>query len=71
MTETVCGRCKERLTVPWGCLHVDITQENAQFIDPALRGELQERLSRIATTPLCFEHTIEALALVEEYLGIA
>ena len=67
---TKCGRCKQPLTVPWGCVHADITQENAQFIDPDLRPELLERLSAVATTPLCYKHTLEALAIVEQYLGI-
>lgn len=64
----VCAKTGEPLRPPYGHIRMDMTEEQAAFLDEPEREALHERVEALMKRNLNYSAWMEALALLEEWL---
>jgi hypothetical protein len=54
--------------VPYGFIELNLSIENAALLPAEQRSALVDRVQKIENSPLCLEHWMELLGVVERFL---
>lgn len=65
--EPLCAK-GERLSIPYGWLEMNFSDEQVTFLTDDERTMLATRLEKVNSSKWCFAHWIELLELIEELM---